>query len=522
MTQHLSAYLLAQLSTLINTQVGLHFPQERWQDLERGIKSATQEFGFKGIEAGAEWLLSSPLDQSQIEILAGHLTIGETYFFREQPSLDALERHILKNFLQTRRHNHRRLRIWSAGCCTGEEPYTLAIILHQLIPDLKDWNILILATDINPNFLKKATRGIYREWSLRRTPASIKKKYFKQLSKNRYEISSEIKQMVTFSYLNLIEDSYPSPLNHTTMLDIIFCRNVLMYFSSTTIKAVAHRFYRCLIEGGWLIVSLTETSPQLYSPFSAVNFSSAVCYRKQNPFTPTSPPPLSEPFLPQLPADETPPTISTPQPDIQLPAAPAPANAPTGIVLPHSADSLPPPARKAKSTAYEKAAALYEQGQYEAVARELENLFAPDQHSNPRALPPEEKAILILIRAYANQGQLTEARKWGQKAVAADKLNPMYHYLLGTILQEQGEIEPAIKSLKRALFLQHDLILAHFAMGNLTLQQGKFTESNKHFDNALSLLKNHHPEDIVRESEGLTAGRLTEIIRLLKESNGDK
>ena len=132
----LSSSLLSRLSEFVGTQTGLHFPQERWDDLERGIAAAAPDFNFSDRESCARWLLSAPLTRHMNEVLASHLSVGETYFFREKQSLGIFEEHILPMLLQSRRHNERRLRIWSAGCFTGEEAYTIAILLDRLIPDL--------------------------------------------------------------------------------------------------------------------------------------------------------------------------------------------------------------------------------------------------------------------------------------------------------------------------------------------------------------------------------------------------
>ena len=181
-----------------------------------------------------DWLLSSePPSRNQIEILASYLTIGETYFFREKQTFEILEERILADLIKTRRQNERRLRIWSAGCCTGEEPYSIAMLLSKMLPDLKDWNISILATDINPRFLHKASEGVYSKWSFRDCPQGVKERYFRKAKEDRLEILPDIKKMVTFSYLNLVEDSYPSLSNCTNAMDVIFCRNVLMYFAPT-------------------------------------------------------------------------------------------------------------------------------------------------------------------------------------------------------------------------------------------------------------------------------------------------
>src|SRR5665648_364833 len=128
---------LSQLSEFVATRMGLHFPRERWRDLERQTNSTAKEFGFADAEVFIQWLVSSPLTQEQVEMLASHLTISETYFWREPQVFEALRDQILPELIRSREKGDKRLRIWSAGCSTGEEPYSIAIALRQALPALK-------------------------------------------------------------------------------------------------------------------------------------------------------------------------------------------------------------------------------------------------------------------------------------------------------------------------------------------------------------------------------------------------
>src|SRR3989304_10126223 len=209
MINTISKQLLSQLSELITPLMGLYFPETRWSDLERGIVPAARELGFADIEAFIKWLRSTPLTKNHVEILANHLTVGETYFFRDKESFQVIENRILPELLRSRQESEKRLRIWSAGCSTGEEPYSIAILLSRMIPDLKDWNITILATDIHPSFLHKASLGVYGDWSFRDTPPGVKERFFKKTRDGRFEIDDHIKRLVDFAYLNLAEGSHP-------------------------------------------------------------------------------------------------------------------------------------------------------------------------------------------------------------------------------------------------------------------------------------------------------------------------
>jgi chemotaxis protein methyltransferase CheR len=505
---NISDAALAQLSEFVAEAMGLHFPKERWRDLERGVGPASRELGFKDIESCLQWLLSSPLTKSQIEILASYLTIGETYFFREKRIFEILEEHILPGLISSRRQSERRLRIWSAGCATGEEPYSIAILLQKMLPDLKDWSMVILATDINPRFFEKALEGIYSEWSFRGTPLWVKEKYFTKKKNGRYALLPQVRKMVTFSYLNLAEDVYPSLSNNTNAMDIIFCRNVLMYFAPEQVEKVIHNLYRALPEYGWLIVSPSESSHVLSSQFVTANFPGATLYQKDTQKSQRIKDFISiEPRFSLLPEEKKLSAQPPPLPGFaDFESVPKAETILTEeLTESHPAEPGAPKTTEPLPAPYEEASALYEQGRYMEATEKLLKIVTVNQD--------DSKVMALLARAYANQGKLTEALAWCDKAIAADKLNPGYHYLLATILQERGQTEEAVASLRRSLYVDQDFVLAHFALGNLTHKQGRFKESAKHFENALSALSLHQPQEILPESDGMTAGRLTEIIR---------
>ena len=179
MMERISDVQLQQLSDSVARHLGLHFPSERWSDLQRGVSAAAQEFGYQhDLDRYVEQLLLPTLIQGRLENLARHLTVGETYFFREKRSLEVFERNIVPELIQARRGSSKAIRIWSAGCATGEEPYSIAIMVNKLMAGLEKWNVEILATDLNSGSLQKAAEGIYGEWSFRGIPPSVRSAYF--------------------------------------------------------------------------------------------------------------------------------------------------------------------------------------------------------------------------------------------------------------------------------------------------------------------------------------------------------
>jgi chemotaxis protein methyltransferase CheR len=470
--------LLARLSSSVAEHLGLHFPPTRWADLERGARSAAREFGFSEVGACAQWLTSAPLSRRQVETLASHLTIGETYFYRERAAFAALEQHVMPQLAASRQSGQRRLRIWSAACCTGEEAYSLAIAATRGLPEPGRWDISVLATDINPHFLEKAAAGIYGEWSFRDTPPFVRQQYCRPMADGRFQVVPEIRKLVTFDHLNLADDSYPSLLNQTNGLDLIFCRNLLIYFEPVLGARVGRKLGHCLSDGGWLFVGAAETSSLLFGELEAVNYSGAIVYRKSSTPAPR------------------------PRPAFVPPAGASPV-APIGLAEIRSGPR-PRPA-PAPPTPLVDATALFDQGRYAEVVQTL---------AGPVAQGQAEAALLA--RAHANLGQLSEALACCERAIGANKLSPGLHYLRGTILAEKGEPEEAAREFRRATYLAPDFVMAHFGLGHLARGGGNAAGAARHFARAVRLLRDRPPDEPLPESEGITAARLADVIAMLE------
>lgn len=481
----ISESMLQQFSAFLSRRMGLHFPRERWPDMLRGLERAASAFALPDAEACMRWLLAAPLERRQVETLASQLTVGETYFWREPAALAALEREVLPALIAARRASgERRLRLWSAGCCTGEEPYSVAVLLSRLLPDLDEWNISLLATDINPHFLAKALRGEYREWSFRGAPAWLRADYFSPSGAGNYTLAPRIRRLVSFAYLNLVDDVYPALDNNTNAIDVVLCRNVLMYFEADAMRAVLDKFRRALNDGGWLLVSPTEASVTMFSGFAAAGFADAILYRKGAPQPASLPaPPVRAPI------------------DVPAPFAWPPAEAPVALEPLPPALPAAPPAAPAAGDAYRRAQAHYAQGDYAAAVAAL-----------AASAPDDVAGLALAARACANQGQFDAACGWCAAAVERDKFDPGLRYLLASVLAEQGRSDAAVAALRQALYLDQDFVLAHFALGNLYRRLGQPAPAARHFATARTLLAGYPPGQALPDAEGLTAGRLLDII----------
>ena len=490
--------LLSRFSGWVAEQMGLHFGPERRSDLQRGLEATGRELGLGDAGACLQRLLTGPISKQQFDVLARHLTVGETYFFRDQRGLEILETEILPGLVQSRRRGERCLRLWSAGCATGEEAYSLAILLTRMLPDWSDWAITVLGTDINPQALEHAQQGVYGEWSFRGEPPWLKDRFFQPVAPGRYRLIPQIRRMVTFAALNLARDPYPSLLNNTNAMDVIVCRNVVMYFSPEQARQVFARLRLCLVEGGWLLGSPTEGSYLTESGLTAVSFPGATLYRRVA---------ISESAAAADRGAQMPVEADRDEAVNGLAQAPGDWRDSPGV---RDVGSAPVPVFQGLAGpdpavgVFERAVEDHRQGRNAEAAAALERLSSESPH--------RAEVFDLLTRVYADQGHLSAALTWSDRSITADKMNSQHHYLRATILQELGQGEQAAASLQRALYLDPDFVLAHFALGSLARRLGQEASARRHLANALDLLAACHPDSIVPASEGVTAGRLREII----------
>ena len=460
MTGYLTDNELYLVSEIIASRTGLYFPKERWGALGKNLTAAAREFGYRNINEFVQWLLFAPVSKEQIKIIAACLTVSETYFWRESQVFSALTGSILPGIMKPGKKKDKRLRIWSAGCSTGEEPYSIAIAIHKTIPDIRDWNISILATDINEKSLTKARSGIYNPWSFRNSPDWLKETYFRYNQNQKYEIIPEIKKMVTFSCYNLAQEDCWSEIHKAGPVDIIFCRNVLMYFTHECAEKISCKLSDLLSKKGFLVVSSCELSSKLFPKLTAVNFPGAVVYRR---------------------------TLIKPGPEY----------------------SLPPEQIKTSN--------LYSAKSGQRQTSTLQSISAvPDLSHQLQSVPESQhdsfRDKINAIRLLANQNQLTEALTACDKALVLLKLEPGLHLLRASILQEMNRGQEAIRSLKKAIYIDPDYIMGHFTLGNLYFHQGNLKNAERYFNNTLELLNFRSNDEIPEESEGLSVKFIKEII----------
>ena len=242
-----------RLCEAIVERTGIVPMEHQIEDLGKLISEACQRFGYASPESFIH-AVRSGRDMSAFDFLIRRIAVGESYFFRDPLQMGLLKDKLLPDILGKRRAAGRRyLRVWSAGCSCGQEIYSVAIMLRDLLPDIEDWALYLLGTDINRHSLALASEAKYRRWSFRAAPLPIMENFFNQHN-DEYRIREDIKLSVDFEYLNLIDEIYPSVYNNTHDMDIILCRNVLVYMSPNQAGQIVERLTQSLVTGGQLLL----------------------------------------------------------------------------------------------------------------------------------------------------------------------------------------------------------------------------------------------------------------------------
>jgi chemotaxis protein methyltransferase CheR len=473
----------------IESLLGLRYQQHQWSDLLRLLKPAARDLDFADVAACVQWLAYGDVSAGQIRILGKHLTIGESYFFREIVVFSILKEHILPQLIEKKeKRGDTTMRIWSAGCSTGEEVYSLAILLDSFLREKPEWRYFVHGTDINPTALSRAETGVYREWSFRDLPDGIMDQYFRHIEDGRYEVVPHIRARTEFSYRNLAE----APAQYPAGYDIIFCRNVLMYFSKDKIRDIVQGFRRAVREGGWLIPSLTETTLIHDAGFEGNRFGDAILFVKQ-------------PRMPNI--------IPMKKGEGNVTRSQAPAERATESQWRSSFASILPFRAHEKRTATQ--AALKETPAAQEPHSMDREVPSSDPTSDSVTASVSESQLLVLARKLADQGALEEACATAEMAAEQAKMDPEAHFIYATILREMGETSKAIDEFNRALYLDHGYISAHFAMGSLYRHLGETARARRHLRNALELLHGCDDPDAIIDHGELTVRRMMDIIQTM-------
>jgi chemotaxis protein methyltransferase CheR len=269
---------LVRIRDLIYQVAGIFHPDNKLRLLLDRCSRRMKEVKSASLREYLNCLTTKPNRQGELVALLNEITIGETCFFRNQPQLDALRQVVLPKILEAKsKVPVRRLRVWSAGCSTGEEPYTLSMLmLEEAHARLKDWTVEILATDLNERSLAHAKAGIYGTYSTRNLTAHFRQKYFSRAA-DQLQVQPSARTGINFSRLNLSDDARMAFMKS---LDVIFCCNVLIYFDLASKKRVIQHFYDDLLPHGYLFLGHSESLYGVSDDFRLVHLPGATAYVK--------------------------------------------------------------------------------------------------------------------------------------------------------------------------------------------------------------------------------------------------
>jgi chemotaxis protein methyltransferase CheR len=452
------------IADLLVMRSGLTFPPARQDSAERGIRRAMERVGSRDPSQYRDRITR---DADAFDDLIVELTVGETYFFREPAQFEFIRRQILPEVQQRLGAEH-EIRAWSAACASGEEAYSLAVVLAE---GGLSGRVHLVATDISRPVLVKARRAEYTAWSLRGDGAKSMQPYLRRQG-DRLTLNDTIRRQVQFEYLNLALDVYPSFATGIWGMDLILCRNVLIYFDRETIHQVAQRLHESLAFGGWLITASSDPPLGADAPFETVVTEVGVFYRRQR--TPSSAVMAARQGGEVVSKIENPPSrrsfIIYPQPskvDVQGP------------------DSLVEARNALVGGDYGRAAAL------------------------TRGLPENREASLIHVQALSNHDISGAERACGE-ATARHPLSPELHYLHAVLLLNLGRIEEAAQAARRVIYLDRSLAMAHFTLGSILRRRGDKAGARRAYRNARQLCAAMPADQVVLLGEGEQAGRLAE------------
>ncbi|MEO8493549.1 MAG: CheR family methyltransferase [Planctomycetota bacterium] len=430
-------------------------------------------------------------DLATLDDLIVELVVGETYFFRIPEQFDFI-RETVANHLRDRDDKSRPLRVWSAGCASGEEPYSLAILFEEM-------GILerthILATDISRVALDRAKQGRYREWSFRGADALRAKRQVTP-DGDEFALRKELLRAVHFAYLNLALDVYPSFVTGTRDVDLILCRNVLIYFDRDTIGRVAQRFYDSLTPGGWLITAASDPPLDDAAPFEAVNTRGGIYYRR----------PLRSDVTTLTTSRQDGSTFAAAQEYSRVEAEPPDDTMPDGKA---SLEVTSSERQRELIPSLDEIRASLLAGNYDQVVALTESrLDSP-------------AACVLHVKALSNDDAV-RAERVCRSLVDRHSLSAELHYLHAVLLMERRRDQDALSAARKTLYLDRSLAIAHFTLGALARRMGDSELALRAFRNAREMCRNQPASDVVCFADDETYGSLSRAVELQLASLGEK
>ncbi|MGO4570423.1 CheR family methyltransferase [Microvirga sp. 2TAF3] len=453
-----------RLKSLVIARTGHFYYQDKDDLLWERVRKRLRATGARDCTQYLERLNDPALGPAEWSRLEADITIGETFFFRYAEQFTALRERILPDII-ARKRAEKRLRIWSAGCATGAEPYSIAILLSGLLgDDLENWRVGIVGTDINETFLDTARKARFGKWALRSLSPEDRASYFVSgPEKDQWQLRPEYRSLVRFERHNLLSllDG-TSPLQFTEF-DLILCRNVLIYFHPDTVVRIVGALRDSLLDEGWMLLGHAEPNPAFAAMLQVISLPGTVAYLRGSGHE----------------------------------AAAAPALESKATYEPPSWPIIPPPPPA------------------NPEIRQRRPLPAPPPRAEPHPVPIPERpdSLLAEVRAMADAGQFEAADALCRKALLAQPLNPVLHFYQGLIAQAMKHPVEAEKAFRRGIYLDKSFAMAHYHLGLLLLADGRYGPGRRSMANAARIAATMPGETVLDEADGLTARELSNLVR---------
>ena len=481
--------------------MGLHFEDDKLDHLAEVLRNRVEDHGRGSAPAYLEQLAAGRRDE--LRTLARQLTVGETYFFRYNDHFRAFADVVLPDRMR-HQQARRTLRILSAGCSSGEEAYTLAILVREHLPNPASWDVRILGVDINPTMVEKAARARYSAWSLRETPPGTRERYFRTCGRD-FQLHDEVRTAVSFEERNLLDDD--ALFWQPDSFDVVFCRNVTMYFSPEVMRSVVARITRSLTVGGFLFLGHAETLRGVSQDHHLCHTHGTFYYQRRDadhriaaedsaPTGPEAAPAAAPSLAAALDLDDSSwveviQGASNRIAKLSQPARPSP-RAPAAAVAPPPAWDLGPALELLGQERFADAMALLQ------------------------ALPADSRkdADAQLLRAVVltNGGKLAEAELACQEILLRDELHAGAHYLVALCREHEGDLAAAVEHDQVATYLDPGFAMPHLHLGLLAMRSGA-TQARGELERALTLLAREDASRILLYGGGFSRDTLVELCR---------
>lgn len=455
----------SRIRDLISTECGFQLEENKVIALGPCIDRRMQAVGTKTYDDYLEYIDRHRNGPSELRALISSITVNETNFYRHPDQFIALKEHVIPEIVDYKLKNgktaHPIASIWSAGCSTGDETYTIAILVRDALDPFYSENVEILGTDIDENVLEHARKGVYTMRTLQYVGQRHLDVYFEKDVAN-YRVKESIRNAVDFKYHNLVHTPYPHAC--WEKWDVIFCRNVIIYFDKRTVSRVIDNLYDSLAEGGYLFLGYSESLNGISDKFTLCRFGKVFAYRKDS-------------------------------------------GGPVKTKNGQRSESAPvePKRLGTRNRTLKQILALLQAEKYDDALDKIAGLL--------KINPSDAKARAFQARIYLEKDFHEAALEAASKAIETDPLETSAHFILGVVYRKQGDLEQAVRYFRRSLYLDDTLVMAHIQLATIYQKTKRKEEARREYKNAVRLLEKAGEGNPLEFSGGLKPDSILEMCR---------